>query len=75
MFDFTDFQQVFPAGTQLPYDKKLQTSIEAHRKGYDGTLFIDRVLKALGITKGQFVSSHMRCSSLLTISLSESVSP
>ena len=53
MLDYTRYTEVFPAGTQLPYDKKLQQQIEAHRKAFDGTLFIDRVLTALGITKGE----------------------
>ena len=51
MFAYTNYNDVFPSGG-LPYDKKLQHEIEANRKNADGTLFIDRVLKALGITKG-----------------------
>ncbi|KAG5979424.1 hypothetical protein E4U55_005185, partial [Claviceps digitariae] len=51
MFDHTSFQDVFATGNQLPYDRKLQQEIEAHRKHADGVLFIDRVLKALGIQR------------------------
>lgn len=52
MFDFSDFRNVFPAGLQLPYDRSRQQEIESCRKTLDGALFIDRVLKALGISKG-----------------------
>lgn len=52
MFDYQDFQQVFPAGAQLPYDKELLTEIDHSRKTFEGVLFIDRVMKALGISKG-----------------------
>lgn len=52
MFDYRDFQQVFPAGAQLPYDRELQAEVENSRKTFDGALFIDRVMKALGLPKG-----------------------
>lgn len=54
MFDYRDFQQVFPAGAQLPYDRELLAEIENSRKTFDGALFIDRVMQALGISKGAF---------------------
>lgn len=53
MFDYRDFQQVFPAGAQLPYDRELQANIADSRKTFDGLLFIDRVMKALGLAKGK----------------------
>lgn len=53
MFDYRDFQQVFPAGAQLPYDRDLQATIQDSRKALDGVLFIDRVMKALGLAKGK----------------------
>lgn len=53
MFDYRDFQQVFPAGAQLPYDRELQANIQDSRKALDGVLFIDRVMKALGLAKGR----------------------
>jgi len=53
MFDYTDFQQVFPAGSALPYDRELLSEIEGSRKAFDGQLFIDRVIKALGFSKGK----------------------
>lgn len=54
MIDYTQFHNVFPATLQAPYDRKLQHDIDAHRKELDGVLFIDRVLKALGISRGLF---------------------
>lgn len=52
MFDYRRFDDVFPADAQVLYDRTLQQEIEKHRRNYDGVLFIDRVLKALGIAKG-----------------------
>lgn len=56
MIDYTQFQEIFPSGVQMPYDRKLQHEIEAHRKTLEGHLFIDRVLQALGVTKGLPIS-------------------
>ncbi|PTB69065.1 hypothetical protein BBK36DRAFT_1113432 [Trichoderma citrinoviride] len=53
MLEYTDFQKVFPPGAQMPYDRKRIHEIEARRKELGGQLFIDRVLKALGITKNK----------------------
>jgi hypothetical protein len=64
MFDYTKFHDVFPTETQLPYDRKLQHDIEAHRKNVDGVLFIDRVLRALGITKGKSLTMRGSSSSV-----------
>ncbi|KAK2055465.1 hypothetical protein LY76DRAFT_596015 [Colletotrichum caudatum] len=51
MFDYTNFDYVFGA-QQFPYDRKTIQEIDTCRKSLDGALFIDRVLKALGLTKG-----------------------
>lgn len=53
MLDYTELHQVFPASLQSPYDRKTQHDIDGHRKSLDGILFIDRVLRALGISKGK----------------------
>ncbi|OAA57761.1 hypothetical protein ISF_07002 [Cordyceps fumosorosea ARSEF 2679] len=53
MLDYTQYQQVFPADLHMPYDRKLQQDIEAHRKTLSGVLFIDRVLRTLGIAKAK----------------------
>ncbi|TDZ60893.1 Protein ELYS [Colletotrichum trifolii] len=52
MFDYTNFDHVF--GSQsFAYDRKSAQEIDTHRKSLDGALFIDRVLKALGLTKAK----------------------
>ncbi|KHN97211.1 uncharacterized protein MAM_04808 [Metarhizium album ARSEF 1941] len=53
MFNYSNFEHVFPPETKLPYDRRLQHDIEAHRKTADGLLFIDRVMRALGISKAK----------------------
>ncbi|KAG6296626.1 hypothetical protein E4U46_001917 [Claviceps purpurea] len=54
MFDHTSFSDVFVTEEcQLPYDRNLHQEIEAHRKHAEGTLFIDRVLQALGIVRAR----------------------
>ena len=53
MFDITQFQAIFPTDGAKPYDQKGIKEIETFRKSFDGTLFIDRVLRALGITEGE----------------------
>ena len=50
--DYSRFEAVFPQKA-FAYEKRHQQEIEAFRKSVDGTLFIDRVLKAVGITKGK----------------------
>lgn len=52
MFNYANLHDVFPSGLPNPYDRKLQHEIESSRKSFDGILFIDRVLRAVGITKG-----------------------
>lgn len=60
MFDYTNIHEVFPDGSSNPYDRKLQHEIETSRKSLDGVLFIDRVLRAVGITKGTLSSNQRR---------------
>ncbi|KAK6213112.1 hypothetical protein QIS74_09114 [Colletotrichum tabaci] len=52
MFDYTNFDHVF-GGQAFPYDRKTIQEIDTSRKSLDGALFIDRVLKALGLTKAK----------------------
>lgn len=54
MFDYANIHDVYPEGIANPYDRDTQREIEASRKNFDGALFIDRVLRAVGITKGMF---------------------
>lgn len=51
--DYTQFHQVFPPDLGSPYAPDLIREIETYRKSFDGVLFIDRVLKALGVTKAK----------------------
>ncbi|KAH8683512.1 nuclear pore complex assembly-domain-containing protein [Ilyonectria robusta] len=53
MFNYANLHDVFPSGLPNPYDRKLQHEIESSRKSFDGILFIDRVLRAVGITKAK----------------------
>ncbi|KAL0936775.1 nuclear pore assembly complex assembly domain-containing protein [Colletotrichum truncatum] len=52
MFDYTNFDHVF-GSQQFPYDRKSIQEVETFRKSFNGALFIDRVLKALGLTKAK----------------------
>lgn len=58
MLDYSKYDRVFSSDQQSPYDRALQHEIEDHRKSLDGILFIDRVMKSLGITKGSSSSGH-----------------
>ncbi|KAK0673636.1 nuclear pore complex assembly-domain-containing protein [Cercophora samala] len=49
MLDFTHFNAAFPTNGPSPYDPTFARQIETFRKSFDGVLFIDRVLRALGI--------------------------
>lgn len=52
MLDFSQFSAAFPTDGPKPYDQNGVREIETFRKTFDGVLFIDRVLKALGIGEG-----------------------
>ncbi|SPN99211.1 uncharacterized protein DNG_02248 [Cephalotrichum gorgonifer] len=52
MFDYKDFGQVFGQVAPFP-DRTFYQETETFRRSLDGALFIDRVLKALGITKAK----------------------
>lgn len=65
MFDYKDFSHVF--GNVAPFpDRTFHQETETFRRSHEGVLFIDRVLKALGITK---------CSSLDASSLERKADP
>jgi len=51
--DYSQFHEVFRPDVNAPYDQLLVRDIESKRKKLGGVLFIDRVLRALGITKGE----------------------
>lgn len=52
MLDYNEFSNSFPTAGPNPYDQNGVRAIETFRKGFDGVLFIDRVLRALGIGQG-----------------------
>lgn len=55
--DFTHYEQVFQPDLESPYAPDLVREIESYRKGFGGVLFVDKVLSALGVTKGKRVLS------------------
>lgn len=68
MFNYENIHEVFPADLSNPYGRNFQHDIETNRKSFDGVLFIDRVLKAVGITKGKTWQCFLLlCISMLTV--------
>ena len=55
MIDHTQFHEVFKPDLGSPYDQDFVREVEVQRKSFNGVLFIDRVLKALGITKCKYI--------------------
>jgi hypothetical protein len=51
--DYTQFDRVFGPMHTFPYNRALVQRIEASRRSLEGSLFIDRVLKALNLTQGK----------------------
>lgn len=52
MEDYTHAHKVFRPEWDSPYaNSDFVREIEVFRKSFNGTLFVDRVLRALGITK------------------------
>ncbi|KAI0448176.1 nuclear pore complex assembly-domain-containing protein [Xylaria telfairii] len=49
MMDYSQFDLVFGALNPFPYSRTVIVSIEASRRNLEGSLFIDRVLKALNL--------------------------
>lgn len=50
MFSFQSFAEVFAFDPECSYDENTVSTIEANRKELEG-LFIDRVMKAMNITR------------------------
>jgi hypothetical protein len=53
MLNYTRLHAVFPSEGAVPYDQRGTQEIETLRRTLDGVLFVDRVLKALGIGEGK----------------------
>lgn len=52
MMDFARFERVFGPLEPFPYKRPFLQEAEARRKSFEGSLFIDRVLAALGLSQG-----------------------
>lgn len=53
MDDFDDFESVFGSNPNIAYDEETRRKVLQHRRSLDNELFIDRLLKALGVSKGR----------------------
>lgn len=51
MLDFSNFERVFGSMTPFPYTRTFIQEAETNRRSFEGALFIDRVLSALGHSK------------------------
>ncbi|KAI1640798.1 nuclear pore complex assembly-domain-containing protein [Biscogniauxia mediterranea] len=49
MFDFSQFDLVFGSLDPFPYNRAFSQKVDASRKALEGSLFVDRVLKALNL--------------------------
>jgi len=54
MDDSDDFEVVFGSNPNVAYDANTRRKIQHHRQSLENELFIDRLLKALGINEGSF---------------------
>lgn len=52
MDDFDDFEVVFGSNSNIAYEKAVASGITERRRSLEDELFIDRLLKALGVQKG-----------------------
>ena len=52
MADFYDFTDVFGSNPNIAYDEQSRAKIHHNRQLLENELFIDRLLKALGVRKG-----------------------
>ena len=52
MDDFDDFEVVFGSNSNIAYEKIVSVDIQERRHSLENELFIDRLLKALGVQDG-----------------------
>ena len=52
MDDFDDFEVVFGNNSNIAYETAVANETTKRRRSLDNELFIDRLLKALGVQKG-----------------------
>ena len=55
MADLDEFEDVFGSNPSITYDEQLRTKIRHNRQLLENELFIDRLLKALGVRKGKLL--------------------
>ena len=61
MDDFDDFEVVFGKSSNIAYEKSTAGDIKQRRGHLENDLFIDRLLKALGIQKGvSYISNTLK---------------
>ena len=62
MDDFDDFEVVFGSSTNIAYERSVAGDIKQRRRSLENELFIDRLLKALGVQDGLFYTRKGFCS-------------
>lgn len=60
MEDFEQFEQVFGSKADIDYRQQIIDEICHHRQLLENELFIDRLLKTLGIDKGEFFKTNRK---------------
>ena len=58
MDDFDDFEVVFGNSSNIAYEKSVAADIKQRRRSLENELFIDRLLKALGVQDGLFYTRN-----------------
>lgn len=60
MIDFGNFNEVFGRLSPSLYNQTFIQEAEANRRNFEGALFIDKVLAALGLAKGMMHIGKLR---------------
>ncbi len=55
MDEFEDFDSVFDFKNDYAYDHKIIEAILANRRTLENELFLDRLLRVLGVKQGEFL--------------------
>lgn len=53
MIDYTNFERIFGQLSPFPYNRTVIQEAESYRRSFEGALFIDKILAALGLSKGR----------------------
>lgn len=59
MGDFNQFEVVFGSKSDVAYNQQTIDDIVRHRRALENVLFVDRLLKALGIEKGEYHTCNL----------------